>query len=180
MSSVQSRDDRFIEWLEGFRDSVDGRGVLAKLRRGLSKPPGSDIGMYPYVVPFIAPGDSRWQQECYFSIASLFALHPQSGGRGNMGTVMRQVSAATDSKSVEARFVALLNSHQDDLHRRLRHAVSLAASKDIPVCWKSLLRDVKWWSYESRYVQKKWAREFWGSVETDEKTKLEEENVNEG
>jgi CRISPR system Cascade subunit CasB len=66
------------------------------------------------------------------------------------------------SASVERRFTALLDCHADELPGHLRHAVSLLKSKGVPVDWRVLLADVQWWGHGDRFVQREWAREFWG------------------
>ncbi|MCL4554302.1 MAG: type I-E CRISPR-associated protein Cse2/CasB [Actinobacteria bacterium] len=180
-----SPDERFIAWLEALvrEDTQDGarrpreRAVLAALRRGLGKPPGSVIEMYPYLMPFVGrrspseqgPDPSRRQLEQYSIVASLFASHPTAGGTGNMGTVMAAVREKTGSDSVEKRFVALLNCHRDNLHDHLRHAVSLARANDVPINWPILLRDIRFWDPDDRSVQRRWAKEFWsGRPENEE------------
>jgi CRISPR system Cascade subunit CasB len=68
---------------------------------------------------------------------------------------------------VERRFVALLNCHQDDLDHHLRQAVSLLKSKDAPVDWAELLKDIQRWDNDDRLVQRRWARAFWGGRQRD-------------
>ncbi len=162
-SDKVTRDDRFIEWLESVRDSDDpgARGTLAALRRGLGQRPGTAMEMYPYIVPFLTEKDSYWTEQCIFTIASLFAMHPQPGGEGSMGSVMSKVAKKSESDSVERRFVALLDSTRDELPGRLRHAVSLARSKDVPIDWSQLLKDMKGWNEYELWVQRKWARDYW-------------------
>ncbi|MCD6303327.1 MAG: type I-E CRISPR-associated protein Cse2/CasB, partial [Anaerolineae bacterium] len=101
--------DHFLRHLEGLRDRED-RGALASLRRGLGSPPGSVPRMYPYVLPW-SPANRRTEDACYV-IASLFALHPQRGGKGTMGKSLSMVR--DPNESLEKRFVALLNCHPDD------------------------------------------------------------------
>lgn len=165
----RTRDMEFIQWLQSLNEEQEGkegrkrqkeRAVLATLRRGLGKVPGTAIEMYPYLMRF-GPWDSDWEMKSYFMIASLFAHHSAPGGTGNMGTTMAAVKRETGSESIERRFVALLNAHPDDLYRHLRHAVSLAKSKEVPVNWGQLLQDIKNWPSTTGMVQRKWAREFW-------------------
>lgn len=171
-----TRDERFIEWLESVRDADDpgARGTLAALRRGLGQRPGNAIEMYPYIVPFLTEKDSYWTEQCIFTIASLFAMHLQPGGEGTMGSVMSQVAQKTRSDSVEKRFIALLDSTREELPGRLRHAVSLAKSKEVAIDWRRLLRDIRGWNEYELWVQRKWARDYWGrshATSEDEETK---------
>ena len=118
--------------------------------------------MYPHVVPFL-PGDGR-KQGYYFLVASLFAVHLEKAApRGeSMGRVFARIGAATrNAESAERRFVALLAAHPDDIGAHLRHAVSLAKSRGVPVDYDRLLRDLLHWARSDRAVQLRWARDFW-------------------
>ena len=75
-------------------------------------------------------------------------------------------SPDSDNTAIERRFVALLAAHPDDLDFYLRQAVSFLRSKEVPVNWQQLLSDVLAWSHPERYVQKAWARAFWGRAQS--------------
>lgn len=149
----------FVSYLEALRDRKD-RAALAKLRRGLGKkvPPAT---MYPYVVPFL-PVDGRDHQS-YFLVGALFALHPEAGPRGaTFGAAFRRVWTESDrSDSVAKRFTGLLAADADDVGGHLRHAVSLAKSRGVPVDYHRLHRDLHYWDHPKRFVQLDWARDFW-------------------
>jgi CRISPR system Cascade subunit CasB len=148
--------DTFIAHLEALQDREE-RGALAALRRGAGSPPGTVPDMYPHILPWVPR--HRWLEDSAYVTGSLFALHPQPRGFGNMGKAFSMVPKQSDS--LEKRFVALLNSHRDDLPHYLRQAVSLLKSSEIPVDWRQLLHDILHWEHESRFVQQQWAREFW-------------------
>ncbi len=154
----------FIEYLERLRDQ-EARAVLAALRRGLGKPPGTVPEMYPYVVPFVQ-GLSRNQEEARYLVASLFAWHQLSWkgeNTGNLGaSCARLARAVPDSDSVERRFVALLNCRSDDLPVQLRQIIGLLKTREIPILWSKLLTDIQYWNHENRRVQRRWANAFWG------------------
>ncbi len=157
---MSNLSDNFIEYLEKLRDRED-RGALAALRRGLGRPPGEATEMYPYI--FCFAGIKSLEEKDYFLVASLFALHPDKGGNGYMGSVFLRIKQLTNSDSIEQRFVALLNSDKEDLPIHLRHAVALAKGKDIPINWGQLLKDIRCWDHEARFVQRNWARDFWAT-----------------
>jgi CRISPR type I-E-associated protein CasB/Cse2 len=100
-------------------------------------------------------------------IASLFALHPQAGGRLTFGRAFRKLRAETGSDSIEKRFVHLLDSAREDLDVRLRHAVALLKANDIAVDWSDLLDRVLAWGYASRKTQRAWATEYWAEGRGD-------------
>ncbi len=78
-----------------------------------------------------------------------------------MGTHMAKTRTENGAEALERRFTALLAAHPDDLPDYLRQAVSFLKSREEPVNWNELLRDLQNWRHEDRFVQKKWAREFW-------------------
>ena len=148
-------------------DQSSARAALAKLRRGLGQPPGTTQEMFPYVVPFL-PNDT-FRGDTYFLIAALFAYHPDPGGTGNMGSHFANArEPESDSTAIERRFTALLAAHGEELHYHLRHAVGFLRSRQtpVPVNWHKLFGDILNWSHPSSYVQKEWARAFWGRPQT--------------
>ena len=169
----------FIAELERLLGSDGNRreaGTLAKLRRGLTEHQGDrDVWVYGHL-----GGVSPEQEEPAALVASLFALWHQ-GGRthqhtpNSFGDSYGRLRAVTGSESVEKRFATLIDSHPDDLPARLRHAVTLLRSKDIPINWEQLLWDLLCWGAEKRPVQRRWARDFWtrtGAGNSDAQTEI--------
>lgn len=147
------------------------RGALAALRRGLGREPGTAPEMHRHVARFIGEKTSWWRQDCLYILAALFAEWYQgretvaAGAPRDVGVSFRRLVTETNSDSIEKRFEALLACHADDLHVHLRHAVSLLRSKDVPVDWRQLLRDITWWDSPRRWTQRRWAQSFWGGRE---------------
>jgi CRISPR system Cascade subunit CasB len=155
----------FIKHLEELRDDRNSRGALAALRRGLGQPPGTVPAMFPYVERYLPEDVNSRQEMAYYLVAALFAYHPDPGGHGNVGhhfADVRRKNPGSDDTALERRFTALLAAHRDDLTFYLRQTVSFLKSKEVPVNWNQLFRDIQHWGYESRSVQKRWARAFWG------------------
>jgi CRISPR system Cascade subunit CasB len=164
VNEQEDKVERFVDYLEKLEARGD-RAAMAALRRSLGKPIGLAGEAHRHVL-WINPAE--WEEPIYYLIAGLFALHPSNWKRAeedrrttNLGDSFARLKAEVDSSSIERRFVAILDSHEDDLAEHLRHAVSLLKSRDIPVDWKQLLRDIRGWRYESRNVQRQWARAFW-------------------
>ena len=168
---------QFIEYLERRTgDEGNGRAVLAALRRGLGKTPGQASEMHPHLVPFTSSLLLR-DEETYYLIASLFAFHhrrdqrvwPSDARRRSFGAslALLATSEATargstgPSPSLERRVVALLAARHEDLPEHLRYAVALFRTSDVPVDWSELLRHIRAWQHEDRWVQRRWARDFW-------------------
>ena len=157
----------FVTYLEGLRDAGN-RGALAALRRGLGQSPGTVHDMYRYVVPWLGADISRTREAAYFLIAALFAYHPDAGGAGNLGTSFAHArDPQGENSAVERRFTALLSAHTDDLPFYLRQAISFLKSKETPVNWHQLFSDILAWDHPQGYVQKQWARAFWGHAAAD-------------
>lgn len=158
--------ERFIQYLEEHRDD---RAMLAALRRGVSQPPGAIPEVSKYVQSWLWYTAPAYLEEAYYLIAPLFALHPMKGGEGNMGNHFADLCepGKEPPPSVERRFMLLLSAHPDDLADYLRQAIGLLKSKDVPVNWQRLLKDVLAWKRRDERprlkVQKEWARKFWRS-----------------
>jgi len=156
----------FIKHLEGLGKRKD-RAALAHLRSGLRRKDSRSMEMYPVIGRFLSEKTNRSYENAVFIVAALFAYYPDAKmNAGNLGASLRQLK--DDSDSIEKRFVALLNAEADELPDYLRQIIGLLKSKEIPVNWEQLFKDVQYWEttdetskYES--VQKKWARSFWGN-----------------
>lgn len=172
---MEDRTLPFVEYLERLRDHTDqsrSRAAMAELRRGLGQPPGTVYEMYPYIVPFLPNDAAKAREDVYFLIGSLFAYHPEKGGSGNMGSHFAGTRDPNgDNTAIERRFAALLAAHVDDLPVHLRQAIGFLRSRQqvMPVNWHRLFGDLLSWTHPSGYVQKEWARAFWGRAK-DEST----------
>lgn len=196
--SKHKREDWTGKFVQGRLRPLLGRdhgaASLAKLRRCAGKHPTIALeqvgGLFDVV-----PDEVRYSAclrstlDCAAIVAVLFASWhqgnleyianaPRSFGASfkAMADYERRRSGLSPSDpvpNVDRRFAVLLDSHPDDIPKRLRQAVSLLASghrrsKDIAIDWVQLLDDLLYWSAENRDVQRRWARDFWAphGVET--------------
>jgi len=90
-----------------------------------------------------------------------------------MGASFRPLERKSDS--MEARFVALLNAHADDLDGHLRHAVSLLKANEQRLDWFQLFQDLLQWDHPDGHVQLRWARDFY-KTDSDSTTKEEDQD----
>jgi CRISPR system Cascade subunit CasB len=178
-----SRDERFISALEHLVTN-DDRAALAALRRGLGQQPGETMELYPYVVPYVQGLRYTSDENPYYIIASLVGLYPTPSWECSNGKQLTNLGASLallkddSGDSLEKRFVALLNAHADDVPEHLRHAISLLKSKDKPINWLRLLRDIKQWDRENRMVQRLWAKGFWReAVEDDNESAIQPDDM---
>jgi CRISPR type I-E-associated protein CasB/Cse2 len=169
MSPPTEREKAFVAFLHGLAEKED-LGALAALRRGLGLPPGEAPQMHPFVVPWL-PRDARpWDEEPFYLVGTLFALHPaiaRDEDLPDFGAAFARLDRG-ESGGAERRFVALLDCRREDLPEHLRHAVALLRSKEVPVPWGQLLADVRRWGLPGRPVQRQWARSFWGAARVEE------------
>jgi CRISPR system Cascade subunit CasB len=159
-------EDHFVAQLRRLADN-DDRAKLAKLRRGLGKPPGTALETLAVVLRCLPSGLRPEAEDTYYLVASLFAEHPQPGGV-SLGRAFNLLARKRQAESLEKRFVALLNADADDLPEHLRHAVSLLKSEGIALDWACLITDIQHWKHPERFVQRQWARDFWAGEEQAE------------
>jgi CRISPR system Cascade subunit CasB len=162
---MQSRDEPqsgLVSALLKIADQGD-RAAMATLRRGLSRSPGTVLTMAPFVEPYLAAEASRWDRDASYLVAALFAAHPNHRAGQSLGSAFRRLSAETGSGSIEGRFAGLLDCDAEDLHHHLRHAIRLLGAHDIALDWHRLARDIRHWRHADRWVQRGWARDFWGT-----------------
>ena len=183
----------FIKHLESLVRNKN-RAALAHLRSGLRRKDSRSMEMYPVIGRFLSEKSNRNDENAVFIVAALFAYYPDAKTNiGNLGASLKELTnkekkqgSQDDSKSnpVEKRFVALLNAEADELPDYLRQIIGLLKSKEVPVNWEQLYKDVRYWEandesskYES--VHRKWARSFWGNSNNDRNQKTQNENTGE-
>ncbi|HMO82185.1 MAG TPA: type I-E CRISPR-associated protein Cse2/CasB [Pyrinomonadaceae bacterium] len=169
----QESDVPIVGYLRGLAKRKD-RAALAHLRRGLGRKPGEAMEMYPYVGKYLREAPNRAYERAVFLTSALFADYPEAPqNAGDLGSSVRQIKDKSDS--IERRFVALLDADAEDLHYYLRQMIGLLRANDVPVNWERLFKDISNWGSDSRYVQRKWARSFWGSTETQKTAEPQQE-----
>lgn len=153
--------------------NTNDRAALATLRRSLSFPPGSWPAAFPYVeaIPQLGEG---WRREVAYLVAGLYALARITPGDGNFGHAVRKLQGTTDSKSVEQRFIAILEADRDELPHRLRQMITLIRAGGFAPEWNQFYTDLLQWNHPDKYIQQRWARSFY-APRTDDATPSEKE-----
>lgn len=149
------RRDPFVDHVAGL-----DAGAKAALRRSLAFAPGTWPGAFPYVEPWVTNA-RPWERRVAYMVAGLQALSRSETAQGNLGEAARRLELATQSGSVEARFLALLDADPEQLPHRLRQMITLMSSHGIAPDWGRLRRDLNWWRTGERLVQQRWARGFY-------------------
>lgn len=181
----------FVARLQGLRDQ-ERTGELAALRRAAGTRLGESASAMQQFYRFLPSQVTKpWEEEIYYMVATFFDLnrHNPPSPRGewdnvNFGATMRECKARSDrggtssadgkkaevndekerESSIDKRFSALLDSNMEtgELAYRLRQFIRLAASKEVGVNWTVLIEDLLRWGDESKRVQKRWARSYYG------------------
>lgn len=152
--------------------------VIASLRRSAAYDPGLFPAVYPYVEPFVH-NLSEWRRSATYLVAGYWALAQRMGRHDTehnprealtLPKALRLLQAKSESsKTIEARFKALLDADTDELPWRLRHLTSQLAAAGIAIDWPDLLKDLRRWPDPQRRVQIGWAREYWSASEASKK-----------
>jgi CRISPR system Cascade subunit CasB len=163
---MSEKYQKFIAYLEDYVVR-DDRAVLAKLRHSLSDVPERQIRAFSIVEPFTSTLEG-WSREAYYLVAGLYATHPErsKSDAESFGTTFRRVYLERgESPSIEKRFLTLLDSDVEQLQERLRHAITLIRSEGYAVNYEMLLGHLLAWRQDTRWVQQRWARDFYKPTE---------------
>jgi len=170
--SLDDRQKVFIGYLLSLaKEGKEDRGALADLRSGLGKKPGEMGRVHKHVAPYLP--ERNYNDHWYYLTATLFGAFPQHRVGRSLGAAFRPLKQK--SESMEARFVALLNAHPDDLDDHLRHAVSLLKANEQPLDWFQLFQDLLQWDHPDGYIQLRWARDFY-KTDSDSTVKKEDQD----
>lgn len=150
----------FIEWLE--KISKEDTKIRAVLRRSLSFDPGTFVPAYPYVEPFLRNQDNAWRRKMFYLVAGVWAAHWREDRNGSPLRIGQAcANHQNKSTSIESRFIALLDADPDQLPYRLRQMMALLRDQNID--FEDLLTGLLRWNSEQKFVQNRWARDFYGS-----------------
>lgn len=168
--------EEFISRLEGLEK--DNRGDLAVLKRNAGNTLAESKGVYQAfynILPYGIAGSRN--EEVYYLVATLYG-HNKYRAKGNFGSTMRVVKDKTGSENINHRMSILLDSNFDHISHmypgggeipyRLRQCVKLANSHEAGINWSQLLMDLTRWEYPEKWVQKKWAKSYFGYMKSTE------------
>jgi CRISPR system Cascade subunit CasB len=156
-----------IEFLEGIAEKESK--VRAVLKRSLAFDPGLYPPAFPYVEHRLGNDDGNWKRTVFYLVAGLWALRRrESHGQGQtLPSACKEFYLKNEkSPSVEKRFMALLDADDGQLSNRLRQMVTLL--KEYPIDFDHLLKDLLSWNHPDKWVQIKWAKEFYKADDNKE------------
>lgn len=160
------------ELMEFLLRNVDNKRVMATLRCGLVE--STEMRAWPLLAHLGGIGGNQ-RSRAVRTVAGLFALHPQNCTSGNMGTVCRRLCGSDEKPwesdtgtsntpgPVERRFLYLLNADREEICGRVCRLVRYAGSRDIPVNYAGLEKDLAEWPR----AREAWAVTFWAPMTDD-------------
>jgi|ADurb_Gly_03_Slu_FD_contig_21_525058_length_888_multi_2_in_0_out_0_1 CRISPR system Cascade subunit CasB len=160
---------QFIKALDRLEERNE-TGKMAALKRAAGYTIAESrnaIGVFYQLIP---SGVSTKDEEIYFLVATLRFLNSKSLD-GDFGKTMQMIKGKSDSDSISRRANRLIEATFDtfpdgsngggEIMYHLRQWVRLAKSKDVGINWALLLEDLLQWTRSDRFIQKKWARNFY-------------------
>lgn len=150
------------------------RALIAQLRRAAGRPFGDDPEAARALFSAL-PSDAHIRDrelDDLHLVATLFAVHPPERGqampeRRTLGATLSLI--ARDAASAAQRQIdSLLVADREDLGWHLRRSAALARSHDVAIDYGRLWRDVRGWSHPDRWVQRRWAADFYSTPSEQE------------
>lgn len=166
-SSPQNvREQKATEFIEALM-RLDSGG-RARLRRNAGYTLAEATDVHRVFFQNLPRGLNDWQQETYFLVATLFPLADHSFAAGSLGASLNQVriyrQGSEGINSLDRRFQTLIDSDREQLPFRLRQVIRLADASKVQVNFTRLLLDILSWDAEAKYVQLRWARDYYVGV----------------
>lgn len=120
---------------------------------------------------------TQWEEEPFFLIACAVCCFSKTtaASQSFIGCLKKM---AEESNGIKRRVLALLDTSWDEtgyFTGKLARLLRMIRQKGLKPNFESLLCDLLSWGHESRYVQLRWAREFFEILNNE---KEEEKNVN--
>ena len=151
------------------RASAD-TAVVSALRRSAAYEPGLYPPAFPYV-ELLTHGRGEWQRQATYLAAACWAKsrRQRDGSQQGQGQLLavalrrlkQDPANPHASKNIEKRFTTLLDADADELPWRLRQITAILDAASIAIDWPALLSDLWHWNHTDRFVQVRWARQFW-------------------
>lgn len=126
---------------------------------------------YNKVLPYSNIGN--WSEDRYFLVATLYPLLEKRQDKNapvtaatppptDFGLSLRRIRNADNETGLDRRIERLLDADEQQLPFQLRQAVHFLASNRGRVDWGNLLADLLRWPSPDKWVQKKWAKSYFG------------------
>lgn len=155
---AKSQSDRWIAQFIQRLETLDA-GERARFKRSSGATlaeAGPVLGLFYRTLPAQVP---PYQHETYFLLATLYPL-ADAAETGSLGNALRLARTEHNSAGLDRRVERLLDADEAQLPFRLRQAVRFLYSQRVGVDWQQLLRDLLRWTHPERYIQRRWAADY--------------------
>ena len=155
-------DERIPIFIENLTQLDAGGKARLKRSAGRSLDEANrNLALFYSLLP--RPGVPVNQEPTYWLVATLYPL-ADAAATGTFGAALHRARATANAKGLDRRVEALLDSDSAQLAYRLGQAIRFLHSNRVPVNWQGLLEDLLQWEHPSRFVQKKWAKDYFGTT----------------
>lgn len=141
------------------------RAVIKRARTGHPLQRVQARRVYHRLVPEGVP-HSPWNVDLVARVASLFVVNPLASADDDLGFGRSVHTLAYRSgvspEAVERRFLALLGASEGTVDIHLSRLISRCNAQGVPVNYAALAYDLGHVGHPDRFVQRRWADEFWG------------------
>lgn len=121
---------------------------------------------------------SEWAENHYFLVATLYPFEKRPKKKpdenqeplpspGNLGASLRTVRTEKNGEGLDHRFERLLDADEQQLPFYLRREIQFLTNEGGRVNWERLLHDLLRWQSPNRFVQRRWARDYFATQSED-------------
>lgn len=158
-------EEKNADWVAGFLDRLGGLSVgdrtALKRSLGISLREADARAVAAFFKVFW--GGSRWEEDiCFITACAVAAFHNVGGEKKSFQLRLREM--AVSSEGVENKLLQLLDIPRKPetyfavkIGRLLRQMLAAGLNLD----FAKLLKDLQQWDHPARFVQLKWARDFY-------------------
>lgn len=147
--------------------AVDGRradrAVVKRARTGHPTQRLLARRVYHQLLPAGVP-HSTWNLDLVERVTALFVVNPRATNDGlGLGTAVHHLARRphVSAEAVERRFIALLGAGPDTLDTHISRLLVRCHGEGIAIDYAQLTRDLAQAGHPDRYIQRRWADQFW-------------------
>jgi len=179
---------RKIVWLEESKNESAVRAVLAKLRKGIGKKPGSmpelwDVTLGDLPEELLSKSEEPTYGEwAVYTALTLYALHQQGKHLKTQsmnkegvffGTAIRKLvdHDQSNNDAFTRRFhLAAMSDSFERFSWQLRGLIQLLRAKEIPLGYGAMTEDLFWFQFPDKrdMIRLKWGQDFYRAVKNEE------------
>lgn len=143
------------------------RAALAKLRRGVGKPPSMVPEIWEITIGALPENAGEYAEQAVHVALALFAMHRQgteiSGQNGGtLGAAVSKLKNGDNDDAVTRRFNSAVTADTiNELSVHVRSLVQLLRSKGIDMDYPGFAQELYYWQIDPERTRLKWGRDYW-------------------